>query len=123
MSISDYRAAALLDGAVEGGSNYWYLIESMVEPETAVNPWGDDYCPRYVSFPFSIGGAVVIKDIEDDSDNTFVLDRTAIARGKRILMTSPDYSLNYADVLKENDDADTSDVFLQLCLFGEVIYG
>jgi hypothetical protein len=26
-------------------------------------------------------------------------------------------------VLNENDDADTGDVFLQLCLFGEVVYG
>jgi hypothetical protein len=53
----------------------------------------------------------------------FMLDRAAIERGKELLATDERYSHHYADVLNENDDADTGDVFLQLCLFGEVVYG
>jgi hypothetical protein len=30
---------------------------------------------------------------------------------------------HFGDFMGENDDATTSDVFLQLCLFGEVVYG
>jgi hypothetical protein len=30
---------------------------------------------------------------------------------------------HFADVLNENDDAGTGDVFLQCCLFGEIIFG
>ena len=29
----------------------------------------------------------------------------------------------FADFIKENEDATTGDIFLQLCLYGEVIYG
>jgi hypothetical protein len=30
---------------------------------------------------------------------------------------------HFADWLAENDDAETADVFLQLCVFGKTIYG
>lgn len=33
------------------------------------------------------------------------------------------YPRHWADVLAENDDATTGDVFLQCCLFGECIFG
>lgn len=33
------------------------------------------------------------------------------------------YLQHFADFLAGNDDATTGDIFLQLCLFGEVIYG
>jgi hypothetical protein len=33
------------------------------------------------------------------------------------------YPRHIADILSENDDATTGDVFLQLCLFGDVVYG
>jgi len=123
MPITDYRAADLLCGAFEGGSNYWYLIDSYVKPEVEAKPWGDEYTPSYIFLPFSEGGAIVIVDMEDEDGEKFTLDRAAIERGKELLATDPNYSHHYADVLQENDDADTSDVFLQLCLFGEVVYG
>jgi len=34
-----------------------------------------------------------------------------------------DYPSHYGDAISENDDAGTGDVYLQCCLFGEVIYG
>jgi hypothetical protein len=33
------------------------------------------------------------------------------------------YPRHYADLVEENDDAITGDVFLQLAVFGELIYG
>lgn len=120
MPITDYRAADLLCSAFEGGSNYWYMIDSYVTPEVMAKPWGDDYTPAYIFIPFSEGGAVII---EDDDGETHTLDNAAVERGKELLATDPQYSHQYADLLQENDDGDTGDTFLQLCLFGEVIYG
>jgi len=123
MSISNHRAADLLVTAFEGGSNYWYMINTVVKPMIEAKPWGDEYTPTYISYPFSAGGSIIIGDIEDEDGEEFVLDKKAIARGKRIMSTDERYSHYYADILKENDDAETGDAFLQLCLFGEVIYG
>ena len=122
--ISNSRAADLLVGAFEGGSNYWYMIADNVKPEVEAQPWGEgEYTPSYISYPFSKGGAVIIVDMEDEEGERFTLDKKAILRGKLEMENNTDYSHHFADVLNENDDADTSDVFLQLCLFGEVVYG
>lgn len=122
--ISNHRAADLLVGAFEGGSNYWYMIVDHKEPEVEAKPWGEDeYTPSYISYPFAKGGAIIIADMEDEEGERFTLDKKAIARGKLEMENNEKYSHHFADVLKENDDACTSDVFLQLCLFGEVVYG
>jgi len=121
--ITDHQAANLLVSALEGGSNYWYNIIQTVAPKVVAQPWGaDEYTPQYISYPFSDGGAVLIADIEDDSSTHFTLDKTAIERGKK-LMETDNYKHHLADVIQENEDAETGDVFLQLCLFGEVLYG
>jgi len=122
--ISNERAADLLCNAFEGGSNYWYTINGYVTPEEVAQPWGEsEYHPRYISFPFSKGGAVLIGDMEDEDAEETRLDKEAIARGQKLMKSDERYSHHFADVLNETDDADTGDVFLQLCLFGEVIYG
>jgi len=123
MSISDKRAADLLCSAFEGGSNYWYNIVNQIEPAVKAKPWGDEYTPSYISIPFSDGGKLIIQDIEGDEDSErYPLDLKAIERGKKLLLTE-EYQHHFADICQEQDDADTGDVFLQLCLFGEVIYG
>jgi len=121
--ISNEVAANLLCGAFEGGSNYWYMIESYKTPEVTGKPWGEEYTPAYISIPFSEDGAVMLVDCEDEEGDKFTLDKEAVARGKKLLEEDEQYSHHFADVLNENDDACTGDVFLQLCVFGEVIYG
>lgn len=122
--ISNHRAADLLCSAFEGGSNYWYMIEEHIVPEVEATPWGEgEYTPSYISHPFSDGGAIIIIDQEDEDGTRFTLDKAAIAQGKKLMETNDEYSSQFADVLNDNDDAYTGDTFLQLCLFGEVIYG
>jgi len=33
------------------------------------------------------------------------------------------YPRHFHNFLEENDDAETGDVFIQCCLFGEIVYG
>ena len=42
---------------------------------------------------------------------------------KGLEMMRDQYPRHYADLVEENDDAITGDVFLQLAVFGELIYG
>lgn len=112
--------AYLLCNAFEGGSNYWYTIARFTTPKT---PWrfpGDTEVFKHIGYPLAKGGAVIIADKEDE-EKEYTLDLAAVRKGWTIFKR--DYARHYADVLKENADATTGDVFLQCCLFGEVIYG
>ena len=61
---------------------------------------------------------LVFKDIDGDKH---VLNREKVESGLRLLLTEePEH---YQDWRAENYDAITADVFLQLCLLGEVVYG
>ncbi len=121
--INDSTAAHLLCSAFEGGSNEWYMIKEYKKPETVACPWGGEYTPDYISFPFSEGGAVIIVDIEDQEGPEYTLDKKAVENGISIITTDTDYSHHYKNILEDNADAETGDVFLQLCVFSDVIYG
>ena len=64
-------------------------------------------------------GALIIKAVDDP--NAYRLDLDAIERGLQAMAEK--FPKHFADILGENDDAITSDVLLQCCLFGYVIYG
>ena len=45
------------------------------------------------------------------------------ARLEKLFKTDPKYIKHYADTITESDDGTTADVFLQLVVIGDVIYG
>jgi hypothetical protein len=71
-------------------------------------------------FPLNPGGAIYVKDTENDEREVLCLDAEAVQRGLNVLAEV--YSDHLADMLLEHDDAITGDVFLQSCLFGKVMY-
>lgn len=107
----------LLCGAFEGGSNYWYNIRDYIYPAGA-KP--NDFDIKYIQLPLTRGGGVVIEDIED-SDTFATLNLESIQKGLQIM--AKDYPRHFNDFVTENHDATTSDVFLQVCLFGKVVFG
>ena len=120
---------SLLVGALEGGSNYWMRIENYKFPEGttkddfktgkyAVKSSCGYWCIAYV-LPFVENGGVVIADDEDEKE--YVLDLTKIQTGLQAMAVKA--PRHFADFISENHDAETSDVFLQMCLFGELVYG
>jgi hypothetical protein len=130
VQITKERVADLLVGALEGGSNYWYQITKFIEPPGELwvsefdkkHLWhGEPY--RHIAYPMTEGGALVIKDIENDDENaeTYRLDLIALQKGVQVM--SEKYPHHFSDFVNQNDDAETSDVFLQCCLFGEIVYG
>jgi hypothetical protein len=74
--------------------------------------------------PLTEGGKIVCT-IQDEHTKgagvIYVLDRAAITRG--LVAMKEKAPRHFGDALADNDDATTGDVFLQLCLFDEVIYG
>jgi hypothetical protein len=114
------RVADLLCSAFEGGVGYWCQIINYREPTTVVLHLGDAVC-KYADYPLCADGAVICRDIEDDKRQPMLLDLEAIKRGLALMpKVAPRH---WGDFLSENDDASTGDVFVQLCLLGEIVYG
>lgn len=108
--IEEERIDDLLTSAFEGGSNYWYQIDNQTTPFEG-----------FAGEAWRQPGGILIKDMENEADPGKVLDAEAVERGLQLMADK--FPSRWADFITENDDAETGDVFLQLCLFGEVIYG
>lgn len=111
--VSEDRIANLLVGAWEGGSNYW--------AEANGSPWKDD--PQ-VEHGLRLNLPVMVYDYLELGSHRkvkHILDRKAIQSGLELCIR--DQPTTWAEIDQENDDANTADIFLQLCLFGEVRYG
>ena len=75
------------------------------------------------------GGTLVVYDgyemeseLNEGEDPTkHYLTLKDVRKGLRLMKKK--YPHHYADLVEENDDAITGDVWLQLAVFGEVIYG
>jgi len=122
ITVSDRTIADLLCSAIEGGSNYWIGNMSPRPGKRAVKPWGDDYTPSYIEAPFSGSLVIMVSDEDDErSNNTYTLNRARLKQGLQIM--AEDYPEAFSEVLADNMDATTGDMFLQCCLFNEVVYG
>lgn len=137
--IEDERVHDLLVSALEGGSNYWYMLEERIDPPmpyqftTALWSKEREKNPAWIhteEIPFNEGGALIFSVISEERDTEkakaeeakrYRLDRDAMQKGIELMAEhSP---AHFGDFIKENDDAVTGDIFLQYCLFGEIIYG
>jgi hypothetical protein len=116
IDISDERLKDVLCGAFEGGSNYWYEIKKYIKPTEGA----DKVEFKHIEYPFLPGGGMMITDTFSDHD-AVLFDRVAIAKGLNIMAEK--YPSRITEILEESDDAETSDVLLQCCLFGEIVYG
>ncbi len=116
LSEADQRLSDLLCSAFEGGSNYWYTIEKFVYPKGKT---AEDFEFPHLEVVFA-GGA--LKITADREKKVYTLDRKALDLGWKLMIEKQ--PRHYADAMSEsNADAITGDVYLQLCLFGDVVFG
>ena len=114
----------LLITAFEGGSNYWIESIQYVDPPT-VDFHPDSSYPgekhnRYAYVPLCDGGAMLIKG--DGVSGWKTLNKEAISRGLGLMEKLEWAQRHLVNIVNDNADAETADVFLQLCLFGELVY-
>jgi len=119
--VSLYEISNLLCSALEGGSNYWYLIDEYIEPSAIVFRTMEGHNFPHIDYPLNEGGALVFSVPEDEDGKTYRLDLAVIEKGLQLMAEK--HSSDFADFVSENYDANTGDTFLQLCLFGEIVYG
>ena len=122
VTITDEQRLNLLTSALEGGSNYWYLLG-----DDATNiidkhfPATKDTCfVDRMWAAIKAGLSIPIRDIEED-EKIGEISLASIEKGEQLLA---DHLPNHlADILNENDDANTGDVWFQYCSLGELVYG
>lgn len=125
IEIPEQRIKDLLSCAFEGGSGYWCQIKRYEIPGNAKSV--QDY--PHLDLPLMQGGGVFCADAVGGTAFCRCLNLDAIKEGLELLLNSVDKHGNDipkyhgSDFLSENEDAITGDVFLQLCLFGEIVYG
>ena len=130
--IPKQRVQDLLVGALEGGSNYWYTIDRYILPTGVyikdfreggkfTDPFNYYHFSQIV--PFTEGCSVVFlaEDHPAPEGKEWVLNIESMQHGLDLMAEK--YPGVFSDFINENDDAETSDIFLQLCLFGELIFG
>ncbi len=130
--IDDGDIENLLTSAIEGGSNYWYEIQDWIEPKqwsyigTHNNEGAEAFVKHTALYAMNEGGALMINDARADDPmlkEPVRLDRDAIVKGLKLFSSNKETMHHFADFINDNEDNITADVFLQLCVFGEVIYG
>lgn len=125
--------ANLLIDSLESSSLYWASIDKKEKPsQIKFREFEDDvensvrinegklYISEYV---LNKDGALIIRDNETDNDR-LRFHKLDLEKVKKGLECFAKYQpKHFADFLSENEDGTTADVFLQCCLFGEVLYG
>ena len=115
------RISDLLCCALEGGSNYWYCIDEFGSPPELKFRSNSEEIFRHLDYPLNEGGYLMISVHIEDSGAPKRLDLDTIKRGLGVMAEK--YPRDYGNFIKENEDSETGDVFLQCCLFGEIVYG
>ena len=120
----------LIIGAVEGGSNYWYFLDD--EACAIINKYKGDKKDFHGKFFYGTlteaiitaidaGEKIQINDIENPDEVLGWLSKENIKKGEKIMYEQ--YPKHFANILSENDDAETADIWFQLCTMGELVFG
>jgi hypothetical protein len=105
INLSADRISDLLVGAFEGGSNHWIKDIHFTSPATSY-------------YPFDMAGSILVTD---DEGGTHRVNKHSIKHGLLIMLAA--YPWHFENIINENDDAETADVFLQCVCLGEIVYG
>ena len=131
ITITDDQISALLCCAFEGGSGYWCRIDKTVlTDDLKVSDFGEggkmqkpgNYWHWSQLVPLVPGCHLVLGPYanEYDDDDHWILDRESLVIGLKVMAEK--YTRHFDNFINENEDAETCDVYLQCCLFGEVVY-
>jgi len=109
----------LITTAIEGGCHYWAQFEF---PEN----WKEKY-KDYSHIPF-MDGEIKVYDVET-GELLGYLNRATMQVGLQLMADQKDMkgkvipARHFKALATDSEDAETADVFLQLSVLGEIVYG
>jgi len=114
--VSNQQIADQLITAFEGGINYW-CRNVRVMRDDGVRLSDNDIMDR----PDDLERCTIEVYEIDGGIEPRTLKYADFKPGLEVM--AKDYPEHFANLITDNGDADTADIFMQCCLFGEVIYG
>ncbi len=119
VEVKDQQIKDQIITAIEGGSNYWYFLSDLsMLPERKE---GEALSERIGRAVLDEGITVPIYDLEDEEEKLGDLTKESIAKALQTMYE--DYPDHFSDMVLEQGDADTADVFLQLAVMNEITFG
>jgi hypothetical protein len=117
------RIKDLLCAAFEGGIDYWGNAKSFIGQKEKLDA-------EYFHEIPALGGVLVVFDNETDEE-LGKIDMESMKQAFEYMANGTDKNgtdyprlrEHLADFLNENEDATTADVFVQLAVMGEVVFG
>lgn len=118
----------LLVTAIEGGSTYWCArVDTEIgTPKPRAADHGESDGMPWYTVAFQSGTEMRVLEDDEGRQTWRVLNRDAGIRGLRLLVEGTHCGARIVTDLIQNKgaaDADTADVWLQLAVLGEVVYG
>ena len=114
-TLTSQQVADLITLAVEGGSPYWcksFYLES-IHPEVKLKPWYAD--PNLYDQAFEIHAQPY------DDPKTYRLTPVEVQAALEVMAKDLPHTLR--NIIDNDLYTNDADAFLQLCLFGKVVYG
>lgn len=115
VEITQNQIEDLIVGALEGGSNYWLSFE--------VNPIIKDFKWNSIDYARQIVEGECELICYDVATKEYLgrLNKITIEEGLNLMLKT--HPSSFKEILDENWDADTADVFMQCCVLKDIIYG
>jgi hypothetical protein len=122
MEVTPQKVSDQFVTAFEGGSNYWLQTAKLwkADNKPTDTPWYA--CPAVFEKSFEIELGYDDPDgYEGEGKGRKRITDVDVRRGLEVMArTCPKL---FAELMADEGDADTADVFVQCALFGEVVYG
>ena len=119
--ITNEQRSNLLCSALEGGSNYWYYLGSdankIIDEFRQPGDCGVDIIWKAIMN----GKEIPVRDLENPKDVLGKMSLASIEKAEQIMAEK--YPQHFADIVSGNDDATTGDIWFQLSVMAEVVYG
>jgi hypothetical protein len=116
VTVSIEEIENLLCSACEGGSNYWYRVENKKLP------LDKNRCVDYAKI--ARGKCTLLVSEYPQTESTKIsgrISKKSIARALQLMADK--YPRHFGDIMQDNSDSETADVFFQLAVLGDLIYG
>lgn len=115
--LSDEQLENLTANAIELGTDYWCWIKNKSD---VTNTDADKSFSERVLATALEGGEVSIYDTETEEFLGY-FSKENIKKGTELMYKNQ--PSHFADILNENDDSVTADVWFQFVVMGELVYG
>jgi hypothetical protein len=118
-TISREMVESIIVGALEGGSNYWYLLgEGIPAKDEEQTPLSMRVVNALMEDPeFKLE----ILDLENEDEVLGYLTLEGLKNAFRLV--AGQHAWHFTNLVSEHDDAETHDVFFQCAVMGEIVFG